>query len=258
MASPAGPVRLERRGPVARLILDRPPLNVLDFEMISAIDAAVAEVEADRKARVLVVASSGEKAFSAGVDVKIHTPDLIPRMLREFHGCLTRLTRCPAVTIAAVRGAALGGGFELALVSDLIVATEESRLGLPEIRLGCFPPVALALLPRRIGHSRAAELLLTGEPFSAGEAAAMGLVNRVVKPGELESTVASLIEKLIAMSPSVQRLLLRELRRRSQPDLEADLAEVERCYVEELVPLPDCAEGVRAFVEKREPRWLEP
>jgi cyclohexa-1,5-dienecarbonyl-CoA hydratase len=256
MSTGAAPVRREREATHERLILDRPPLHVLDFETIAALERALDEAIA-AGARVIVLAASGDRAFSAGVDVRIHTPDLAPRMLREFHALLRRLLRAPAVTIAAVQGAALGGGLELALACDLVVAAEEATFGAPEIRLGCFPPIAISLLPALVGRQHAAEIVLTGEPFPAAKAEAMGLLNRVVPRAALGETVRGLAARLAALSPTVLRLSAKRLREAALPGVERAIAEAERVYLEELLPLPDCGEGVRAFLEKRPPRWEE-
>jgi len=251
-APPSG-VRVESRGAIAVLRLDRPPLHVLDLATIAALDAALGEIE-ESSASVLVLGSTGDRAFSAGVDVKDHTPDKVERMLLSFHGVFRRLHATRLATIAAVRGACLGGGMELALSCDIVIAEEDAKLGLPEIRLACFPPVGIAALADRYGPALAA-LCLTGETLTGAEAARRGLLSRVVPPGGAEAAALALAADMGGLSPSVLALTARTMRRLASPHFEHSLEKAERAYLEELTRLPDMEEGIRAFMEKRPPRW---
>jgi len=246
-------VRLAQQGAVAVLRLDRPPLHVLDIPMIGSLDAALRAVE-ESPASVLVIGSTGTKAFSAGVDVKDHTPDKLAGMLRAFHGVFRRMHATRLVTVAAVRGACLGGGAELALSCDLVVAEEGARIGFPEIRLACYPPVGLAALSARYGP-RLAELCLTGNALEAAEAHRRGLLSRLAPPGRSEEEALALAETVAAHSPSVLGLTVRLGRRLAAPHFEHALAEAEKSYLETLARMPDMEEGIRAWIEKRPPRW---
>src|SRR5512143_125393 len=168
-------VQLRIDGRVARLTLDRPPLHILDFPMMEALAAAVAKVAAEPGVAVAILSATGDKALSAGVDIKIHTPEQAPAMLQRFHEIVRAIGTLPCVTVAGCRGVALGGGFELALACDMIVAEEGSSFGLPEIWLGCLPPAGAAMLPHIITPQKAYELVLTGEPITAAEAKALGI-----------------------------------------------------------------------------------
>src|SRR5690606_10986236 len=137
----------------ATIELARPPRNILDLGLLADLERAANELAADPELQVVLLRGS-ERAFSAGVSVQDHTPDKIDRMLASFHGAVRRLRALDAFTVALVDGHCLGGGLELATACDLVVATDRARFGLPEIRLGCYPPVALALYPRRIGLGR--------------------------------------------------------------------------------------------------------
>jgi cyclohexa-1,5-dienecarbonyl-CoA hydratase len=248
-------IHLHREPRVATLTIDRPPLNILDIPTIDRLGEAVAELAADPELLVIVLRGAGERAFSAGVAVQDHTPDRVGPMLDSLHGTIRRLRDLDAITIAAVQGHCLGGGMELAMACDLVVATDDARFAQPEIELGCFPPVATALLPARIGPGLTLDLALTGRTINAGEAERMGLVTRRVSVGGLDEAVREIAERIAAKSAPVVRLTKKAVRAgRDLPFPEA-LAETERIYKEELLPLADVEEGAAAFLEKRRPVW---
>ena len=168
---------------------------------------------------------------------------------------IRRLMALPQVSIAAVRGLCLGGGLEIASSCDLVVASEESSFATPEIFVGCYPPVALARFAGLIGYHRAAEMILTGRRFSAREAQAMGLINRVFSADQLESGLAALSEELLGKSGAVLRLTLRGLRELALRDFDPALRRSEEIYCGELLKTADVGEGVAAFLEKRPPHW---
>lgn len=246
-------VRCTRDGRCGHLVLDRPPLNVLDLPMLEALDEAVAGLEEDPSLQCLVVTGGGDRAFSAGVAVEDHVGDRIAPMLATFHRALKRLFRLPAYTLAAVDGHCLGGGLEVAAVCDVVLATPRSRFAVPEIRLGCYPPVAAALLPQRIGWDRALELMLTGRTLDAAEAERLGLVTAVVE--DLDAAVRERLDALAARSTVATRLTKRAALAAVRNDFERALDEAERLYLEELTASRDMHEGIQAFLERREPRW---
>lgn len=247
---------IERAGRAATLTFGRPPLNILDLDLLAQLDAAIAGLADDRELQVVFVRGAGEKAFSAGVSVQDHTPDKIDRMLLSFHGALARLRNLEALTVALVDGHCLGGGMELALVCDLVFATERSRFGQPEINLGCYPPVAAALYPQRIGSGRTLELLLTGRTFDCGEAAALGFVHeRLADRAALDGRAAALSAAILRQSAAVTRLTKRAVRAGETRPYGPALAEAERLYLRELTATSDMAEGIQAFTDKRPPTW---
>ncbi len=204
----------------------------------------------------VVLRGAGERAFSAGMNVADHTVEKAPAMLEVVHRVVRQLLSLPQVTIAAIRGVCLGGGCELASSCDLVVASEESCFATPEISVGCYPPVALARFPALIGYHRAAEMILTGRRFSAQQALAMGLVNRVFPGDQLESGLEALLEELRGKSGAVLRLAVKGLRELSLRTFFDDLQRSEAIYRNELLGSQDAAEGVQAFLEKRKPHWL--
>ena len=247
-------VAFELKGRVARVILDRPPLNVVDLATVRELVAALERASAERGLSAVVLAARG-RAFCAGVDVRDHLPDRGAEMIHTFDRACILLLEIEAPVVAAVQGAALGGGAELALVCDLVWAAERATFGFPEIKLGVFPPVAAVALAGVISAPRAAELVLTGRTLPAIEAERIGLVNRVVPDGEFEAAVETLVGELAALSPEALRVAKRALRLgRARPEAGA-IEAAERIYLEERLNAPDATEGLTAFIEKRAPAW---
>jgi cyclohexa-1,5-dienecarbonyl-CoA hydratase len=255
VSAAGGAVRLERSGRTATLVVDRPPLNILDLALLAALEERIGELEGVADLQLVFVRGAGDRAFSAGVSVHDHTPDQLDRMLLGFHGALRRLRALDAVTVALVDGHCLGGGFELALACDLRFATERSKFGLPEIQLGCFPPVAAALLPRRIGPGRALELIATGRSFDAAQARELGLVDEVVPADGLAARAEAFAGAITALSAAATRLAKRAVRAGLARPFDAALGEAERLYLDELAKSADMVEGIDAFLAKRAPVW---
>lgn len=251
----SGPVRIERQGRVATLTLDLPPLNILDLAAIGVLGRMLAQLEGDPEVQLLVLRGAGERAFSAGVSVHDHTPERVEAMLSGFHAAIRRLVGLEATTLAVVQGHCLGGGMELAASCDLILATDNSRFGQPEIKLGCFPPVAAALYPRRLGTARTLELLLTGRTIDAEEAVRIGLATWRVPPGDLELRLNEVVDELTRHSSAVTRLIKKAVAAGWNRPFPESLDEAERIYAEELSRCEDMEEGLRAFLEKRQPNW---
>lgn len=244
-------VRMAREGRVCEIRLKRPPVNVLNLEMLEELDRALGAAGA-----AIVVLRGEGKHFSAGVDVSDHVPERVEAMITGFHQVLRRLETLPAVSVAAVAGAALGGGCEVALACDLVVAAADARLGLPEIRLGVFPPWAAARFPRRFGSAVVADLVLTGDEISGERAHAMGLVSRLAPAGELDGALDRLLDALLRSSDAALRHARRALALGRAGRADGDrLAAVERLYLDDLMATEDAAEGLRSFMERRAPAW---
>jgi cyclohexa-1,5-dienecarbonyl-CoA hydratase len=249
-------IRVEKKERVSRITVDRPPLNVLDIPLLRELDATLASCAKESRTDVLVIQGAGQRAFSAGVDIRDHTRKNVPEMLDVVHGVIRKLLAVPQVTIAAVQGVCFGGGCELATCCDFVLASEDSSFATPEIQVGCYPPVALARFSSLIGYHRAAEVILTGRRFSAREALDMGLISRVLPGDQLDAGVESLLEELLGKSGAVLRVTVKGLRELSLKGFSAALTRSEQLYREELLRTQDVEEGIRAFVEKRKPRWL--
>jgi cyclohexa-1,5-dienecarbonyl-CoA hydratase len=242
----AGEIRLERsaEGRLALLKMERPPVNVLRVSDLEKLAAALAEA---RNAEVLVL-SGLPRAFSAGVDLADHAPEaaVIDRMLRAMREILEGLVAAPAVTVACVSGACLGGGAELAAACDLVFAAEDARIGFPEIRVACFPPGGAILLPVRIGETRASEWVLRGETYSGREAAAAGFATRAFPAETLERETGRAIAELLSRSPLALASARDLLRRGRREALARDLPRAEEAY-RKLTGSEDLARAVREF-----------
>lgn len=240
--------------PVTRITLDRPPLNVLTTAMMRAMEAAVERASRTDGMRVVRIDAVG-RAFSAGVDVEEHMgEDLVP-MMEALTALFQALERTPLVSVAVVRAAALGGGCEVALGTDLCLASERASFGQPEIKLGVFAPPASVLLPRILGERRALGLLLSGDTVPAREALAMGLVNHVFSEERFDAEVEAYVGRIAAHSGAALRFAKQAVAvARGRPTPEAH-REVLRLYLDRLMETEDAHEGLRAFLEKRPPIW---
>ncbi len=248
----------EKQDGVARLTLNKPPLNVLDIAMMREINSALERVAGDPSIKALVFeAAEGSKAFSAGVDVSEHTAEMVEEMIAVFHRIFRQLDKLEVPTVAVVGGAALGGGCELVLFCDMVLASERASFGQPEIQVGVFAPVAAVAWPGIIGPKKALELLLTGDRIRADEAARLGLVNRVVPPEELAAAAGELLGKLTAQSGAILRLTKRAVRLGDAGSFTEGLAAVEELYLGPMMDTEDAHEGLAAFMEKRAPVWKD-
>jgi cyclohexa-1,5-dienecarbonyl-CoA hydratase len=254
--SPAPHVRYREQYDVARLVLARPPLNIMTIEMMGEINEALERAAQNPSLKVLVLEGEG-RVFSAGVAVEDHLGDRAKAMLEAFHQIFRGLRTLECVTLAAVQGAAIGGGAELATFCDLVIASEKATFGQPEVKVGVFPPIAAIHYPARIGAARTLRLLLSGEVIGAAEAERIGLVDRVVAPDRLAEAVEADVERFRAQSAVVLRLARRAVRESLGVPFEQSLATLEAMYQYELMATEDAAEGLRAFVEKRKPVWKD-
>ncbi|MGB6384527.1 MAG: enoyl-CoA hydratase/isomerase family protein [Terriglobales bacterium] len=240
--------------PVACITLDNDPLNVIDLSMTLELRQALGEIESRTDVSTIIFQGNA-RAFSAGVDIKAHLPEHVHEMLTSFHAVILAIVASRKVTIAAVRGACLGGGAELATVCDMVYTARDATWGFPEIKLGCYPPVAAVALATLIGQKRASELILTGRQFSGDEAAAMGLANRSVVPGELESVVEQTLSELRALSPTALAHAKKAIYAWDAIHFDKGLARAEKIYFDELISTADAREGIIAFLDKRPPKW---
>ena len=248
-------IRLDVSDRVATLVLDREPLNVLNIEMMEEINDALTGL--DPNAVNLLVFRGEGKAFSAGVDVGEHMGGMAKKMIEVFHGMFRNMAKLNVPTIAAVHGAALGGGCELAVFCDMVVASEKAKFGQPEIQVGVYPPVAALLFPRIMGRKKAMELILSGETIKAEEAKTLGLVNEVVLHDEFEAESGKFIDKFKSMSGIVMKHTREAVLTGLADEEESVLGKIEDHYLNRLMKTDDANEGLQAFLDKRKPQWKE-
>jgi enoyl-CoA hydratase len=246
------------RGPITEIVLDNPPLNLVTVELTRQLGALLTEVAADRAVRAVVVTGSGDRAFCAGS----HVGEFESLRGRVGEGKLLlekyvyrQLAELPMPTIAAIEGAALGGGLELALCCDLRVASERATLGMPELRLGVIPGSGgTQRLPRVVGPARAKELILLGEIIDARTAEGHGLVNRVVPAGEAMDAAREWAATIASRGPLAEREAKRLIDLASETELDAGMA-AELDASERIFSSNDMIEGARAFFDKRPPEF---
>jgi len=248
-------ILIENRASVSTIRIDHPPLNVLDLGHLQELREALDAASEGQATDLIVIRGAGNRAFSAGVDVKDHTREQVPTMLDLVHGIIRKLLSVRQPTVAVIDGFCFGGGCELASSCDLVLASEDSVFATPEITVGCYPPVALARFSSQIGYHRAAEMILTGRRYSAREAVSMGLVNRAVPREQLDEALAELQGELLEKSQAVLRITLKGLREIAFKEFSAALERSEEIYLNQLLRTEDVEEGVSAFVAKRKPVW---
>jgi cyclohexa-1,5-dienecarbonyl-CoA hydratase len=240
---------------VVRISINRPPLNILNVETLLELTSALEMARSDSSATAVVVTGVGDRAFSAGVDIRDHLPEKVASTLTVFNGVFYALEGLDKPTVAVVKGLALGGGCELAMACDMVIASEKAQFGQPEITVGAIPPVAVVLLPKLIGPKKAFELITTGDVISAAEAKQIGLINKVVPTEKLEEASRDLIAKLKEKSPIVLKLTRMSMRLGSGMDFKKELESATNLYLNLLMHTEDAVEGLKAFLEKRKPLW---
>ena len=247
-------VMIENDGPVARLLLSHGKQNVIDLQMMDELAAALDDLERRSEISAIVVSGAGEH-FSSGVDIPSHTADKAASMLERFHGAIRRLLHSSKVTVAVVKGYCLGGGAELAMVCDVVITTTAAHWGFPEIKLGCYPPVAAAGLAAIVGQKVSSDLILTGRTFDGAEAARIGLATLAVAADQLKRAAATYLDSLKVLSPAALAHAKRALYCWEAGHFDKGLARAEEIYLTNLIKTEDAQEGIRAWLEKRKPVW---
>jgi cyclohexa-1,5-dienecarbonyl-CoA hydratase len=246
-------ITVEMQPPAARIVLNNPPLNVIDVPMMDELRAALEQIEARAEITIIVLAGS-ERAFSVGVDIAAHTPDKVRDMLTAFHGVIRSVLGSRKLTVASVRRHCLGGGAELAMMCDVVYAAPDSVWGFPEIKLACYPPVAAVALSAIVGQKLAAELVLTGRTLNGQEALEAGLVNGLAD--DPETLVTECVQRVSQLSSAAIALAKKAFYAWDAIHFDKGLARAEQIYFDELMKTADAQEGIAAFIEKRRPKWV--
>ncbi len=242
---------------IAKIYLNNPPLNILNMNLMRELGDAVDRASHDASVRAILVGTRIEKAFSAGADVKEHLPDKAPYMLDEFKKLIEKILFNEKPTVAAVKGACLGGGFELAMAFDFVVAGNSAVLGTPEIMLSSMPPIAAILMPRISGIRGALRVVLLGENITAQDAAGMGMLTKVVPDNEVDAEALKIARSAAGLSLAAVKILKKVFWAGLVMDLSEGFQHANDTYVKELIKTQDGVEGLRAFLEKRKPVWSD-
>jgi len=244
-------------GQVAEIKLSSPPANIVSAAMMKEISLALDAIQEDPRKKLIILAGEG-KHFSFGASVEEHKPELVSKMLPEFHRFIGRIINSAVPTLAKVSGLCLGGGFEVAMACTFLFAGDKARFAVPEIQLGVFPPVASALLPLKVGDVISSQLILSGEQRLAGELQKYGLINAVAATEALDQTVEDFIkESLLKKSASALRLGHKASRMVLADVYAKYIGALETLYLQDLMATKDAVEGIMSFLEKREPKWAD-
>jgi len=247
-------LKVKKTDGVARITLARPKHNVLDIEMMTELNAELDLLGVDAELKCAVILGVGP-SWCAGVEVADHKPEMVSDMIAAFNGIFERIEKIEVPVIAGVHGACLGGGMEVAIACDVIVAAKSASFGQPEIKLGFFPPYAAIRLPQLIGPAKAIEVCTTGRRYSAEESRQMGFVGYVVDDDKLTVTLDQLIGDIRTASPLIIRLNKRAVKKHLGLNFQEALDGVSDLFLNELMKTEDTLEGIRSFEEKRRPQW---
>ncbi len=239
---------------VAEIVLNNPPVNIMTQAMMEEINSVLNDLIKDENLHLLIFKAEG-KHFSVGADVAEHTKDKCSEMIPEFMKLFYRLNQIACPTIAVVHGMALGGGCELAVFCDMIVASEKAKFGQPEISVGVFPPVGVVLFPHLLGRNKAIELLLSGDIIPAADAERIGLINKVFPEDNFQEKVEEFISKFTSKSSIILKLTKKAVDEGLYLPVTQALEIADKLYLQQLMDTEDANEGIRAFLEKRSPVW---
>jgi cyclohexa-1,5-dienecarbonyl-CoA hydratase len=246
--------QLTKENSIARITLNRPKHNVLNMDMMQELTALLAELNGDADLKCVVIVARGTN-WCAGVEVLDHKPELAPDMIRIFDALLRQIHALAVPSIAAVNGACLGGGLEIAIACDMVVAAKSAVFGQPEIKLGFLPPYAAVRLPRLVGPSRAIEICTTGRRYSAEAMQQMGIVCDVFDDDALEQGLTKLIKEIQHASPLILRLNKKAVNQHVAMTLDDAMDSVNDMFLNQLMKTEDTLEGIKSFEEKRRPEW---
>ena len=248
-------VSVSKKGGVATVMMNNPPMNVLSQQVVHELDVVFDQLESDEDVVTIILTGEGDRAFMAGADIKEFLSDSPNQQDKDIHGIFNKIESIPKPTIALLNGFTLGGGLELALTCDIRIAEEHAQIGLPEVNLGLLPGGGgTQRLPREIGKAKAKELMFTGEPLSAEDACELGIVNQVVKKSAGKEAAEQLAQKIAAKSLQSLSRMKDLINKTEQLSLTDGLKE-EKVAFKEIFATEDSQEGIKAFLEKRKPKF---
>jgi len=247
-------IRIEQTEGVARITLDRPKHNVLDLRMMDELSMAFERLAADTTLKCVVVYGKGP-SWCAGVEVADHKPGVVHSMIAAFNRIFFAMDKVEVPILASVNGFCLGGGMEVAIACDIIVAAKNAFFGQPEIKLGFFPPYAAVRLPHLVGPAKAVEICATGKRYTAEAARQMGLIGTVVENDQLAQETDKLVGEITACSPLILRLNKRAVKEHLGMGMAESMERVSDLFLRTLMKTQDTLEGIASFEEKRKPVW---
>ena len=247
-------LKLEKADGVARITFNRPKHNVLDIDMMKELNGQLKLLIQDRELKCVVLAAEGP-SWCAGVEVGDHKPELVDVMIATFNRIFELIEQLEVPVLASVQGACLGGGMEVAIACDIIVAARRAVFGQPEIKLGFLPPYAAIRLPHLVGPARAIEICTTGKRYSAEEAHAMGMVSTVVDDDRLVEATNQMVAEIQSNSPLIIRLNKLAVKKHLNMKFSEALESVSDLFLNQLMKTEDTLEGIASFEEKRKPVW---
>ncbi len=245
---------VEKTNNIGKIIFNNGPLNILTISMMEQINKALEGFLEDQSLKAVIFDHNG-KAFSAGVDIDDHMGDKAPKMIKEFHGIFRKLNKLKCPTIASIKGAALGGGCEIAIFCDIVLTSDKAKFGQPEIKVGVFPPIAVLAFPQIIGNKKAFELIMLGDIIDANEAYRLGISNHIFPLESYEQDFTKFIESFNDISTIILQYTKKAFNKALGIDFDTQLDEIEEFYLKELMSTHDANEGLQAFLEKRSPNW---
>ena len=247
-------LKFEKADGVARVTLNRPKFNMMNIDMMGELNDLLAGFVSDQDLKCVVIDAEG-KHFCTGVEVADHKPDQVDDMIATFNRIFELLEQIDVPVIAVVQGFCLGGGMELAIACDVIVADAGSTFGQPEIKVGFLPPYAAIRLPHLVGPAKAIEICTTGKFYSADEAQVLGMVAHVAEEGQLDEAAENIVKEIQANSPLIIRLNKKAVRQHLGMDFKHALEAVSDLFLNTLMKTEDTLEGIASYEEKRKPVW---
>ena len=239
---------------VVRITFNRPKHNVLNIEMMNELNAQLEGFTTDKDLKCLVIFGEGP-SWCAGVEVADHKPEMVDEMMSTFNRIFELIDKLEIPTIASVHGACLGGGMEVAIACDIVVAAKNAIFGQPEIKLGFFPPYAAIRLPQLVGPAKTIEICTTGKRYTAEEALGLGIVGHVVENDKLSEYTDKLIEEIQANSSLIIRLNKQAVKQHLGVGFSKAIDGVSDLFLNTLMKTEDTLEGIKSFEEKRRPEW---
>jgi len=247
-------IKMEKSEGIAKITLARPKHNVFNIAMMKELNTVLENLIKDKNLKAAVIFGEG-KSWCAGVDVGDHKPDMVSDMIAEFNRIFQLIEKIEVPVIAAVHGACLGGGMEIAIAADIILASEKAVFGQPEIKLGFFPPYAAIRLPALIGAPKAIEVCTTGKLYSAKQAQSLGFVSQVFESEAFDEKVQDYINEIKYSSPLIIRLNKKAVKNNIGLGFDKGLESVSDLFLNVLMKTEDTLEGIDSFYQKRKPEW---